>query len=178
MTTRMAFLDKLKRKAQEPDSLRPPTPREECDALLDEAMKMALRLVEAHGRHFPFCLAITSAGERTSFAADDREVQDGDVLFDAIRQRVLTAIRDRQLRAAALVKNVHYHLAKDAAPREAVQVTLDHLREARGCTCYLPYRMIDGRVVPDEVFATDPVEVLFTDKATFVAGSDGDVRTR
>src|SRR5438552_2352317 len=138
----MAFLDKLKKKVQEPEPPRRLTPREECDALLDEALKMALRLVEAHGRHFPFCLAITTAGERINFAADDREVRDGDMLVDVVRQSVLTAIRDRQLRAVALAKNVRYHLATDAAPREAVQVTLDHLREARGWTCYLPYRII------------------------------------
>src|SRR6266403_2054348 len=112
MTTRMAFLDKLKKKVQEPAPPRPPTPREECDMLLDEAIKMALRLVEAHGHHFPFCLAITVAGERTNFAADDREISDGDLLFETVRQSVLKAIRDRQLKAVALVKNVHYHLAK------------------------------------------------------------------
>jgi hypothetical protein len=141
-------------------------------------MKMALRLIEAHGHHFPFCVAITTDGERTNFAADDREVGDADVLVDVVRRSVLTAIRGGQLRAVALAKNVRYHLATDAAPREAVQVTLDHLREARGWTCYLPYRIIDGRVVPDEVLATEPVEVLFADKATFLAGSNGEVRTR
>ncbi len=174
----MAFLDKLKKKVQEPEPPRAPTAREECDALLDDAIKMALRLIEALGHHFPFCLAITTAGERTNFAVDDREVRDSDMLYDVVRQSVLASIRDRQLRAVALVKNVRYHLAKDATPRGAVQVTLDHLREARGCTCYMPYRTVDGRVMPDEVFATEPVEILFADRATFLAGSDGEVRAR
>jgi hypothetical protein len=169
----MAFLDKLKRKTQEPEPHRATTPREECDTLLNEATKMALRLVEAHGHHFPFCLAVTATGERTNFAADDREVRDPDVLFETVRQSVLTAIRNRQLRAVALVKNVRYHHADESTPRDAVQITLDHLREDRGCTCYLPYRLIDGRVVPEELFATDPVEAFFTDRATFLAGSEG-----
>ena len=56
----------------------------------------------------------------------------------------------------------------DKLKRMAIQVTVDHLRD-RACTCYLPYRIIDGRVVTDELFATEPVERLFTDKTTFIA---------
>jgi len=174
--TRMAFLDKLKRMVQEPQPPHASTPREECDALLDEPIKMALRLIEAHGSHIPFCLAITTAGERTNIAADDTEIRDADVLFESVRQHALTAIRDRQIRAVALANNVRYHRADDSTPRESIQVTIDHLRD-RACTCYLPYRITGGRVVPEELFTTDPVERLFTDNTTFIAGSGGEVTT-
>src|SRR5437763_4950511 len=134
---------------------------------------MALRLIETHGSHIPFCLTITTAGERTNIAADDIEIRDADVLFESVRQHVLTAIRDRQVRAVALAKNVRYHRTDDLTPRESIQVTVDHLHY-RACTCYLPYRIIDGRVVPEELFTTDPVQRLFTDKATSLAGSHGE----
>jgi hypothetical protein len=173
----MAFLDKLRRMAQEPQAPHAPTPREECDALLDEAIKMALQLIAANGNHIPFFLALDAAGKRTTIAPDDTQIRDPDVLFESIRQHILAAIRDKQLRAVALARNVRYHRSDDPTPWESIQVTLDHLKD-KACTCYLRYQIVDGQVVPGELFATDPVEKFFTDKATFIAGSDGAVHTR
>jgi len=56
-------------------------PREELDALLDAALRLALRLVEKHGCHIPFAFTVTTAGNRTDIAADNAVVTDAEQLF-------------------------------------------------------------------------------------------------
>ena len=173
----MSWAERLQKRINEPRATCLPAPREELNGLLNEAINMAVKLIEQHGNHIPFCFAITFAGERTDIAADDTKIRDPDLLFESVRQRTLESIRTLRLRAVALARNVRFHRPTDPEPRDAVQVTLDHLSDSAR-TCYLPYRVVDGRVVADELFATDPVERLIADKATFIAGSAGEVKGR
>lgn len=173
----MSFLEKLQREAGKTPRQHTPTPREELDSLFDDAVKMALRLIEKHGCHFPFGMAISIDGERVNVAADDREMQDIEILFENIRRRIMDGIRQGQFRAIALAKNVAFRRAQNEPPTQSIQVTLDH-REANACTCYLPYQIAQGRIITGELFATEPLERFFLDKAKFIVGLDGNIRGR
>src|SRR5438552_3431687 len=102
------------------------TAKDELNSLLNDAIRMALRLVEKHGSHIPFCIAVTTAGERISTAADDTGLPGADVLLTAVRQHIKDALRERRYRAIALARNVEYQSARDGLRTDAVQVTLDH----------------------------------------------------
>ncbi len=135
-------------------------PEDELNGLLNEAIKMALRLTEKHGCHVPFGMVISTVGERIDIAADDTEVRDVDVLFETVRRRILDGVRDNQFRAIALVNNVSFRLRPGDTPTDAVQIMLDHER-GRASTCYLPYHIVDNRVFPAEIFATEAIERFF-----------------
>lgn len=136
------------------------TPKEELNSLLNDAIGMAIRLVEKHGSHFPFCMAITTSGERTSIAADDSNLPGADALLAGIRQHLSDASREKRYRAIALARNVEYRSAPDGLRTDAVQVTLDH-QQGSPVTCYLPYQMAQGKVVPGELFAVQAEERFF-----------------
>jgi len=137
------------------------TPKDELNSLLNDAIGMALRLVEKHGSHIPFCLAVTTAGERTSVAADDTGLPGADALLAGVRQHIAEALREKRYRAVALARNVEYQSARDGSRTDAVQVTLDH-EQGTTVTCYLPYQKARGAVIPGELFAVNPEERFFT----------------
>jgi hypothetical protein len=141
------------------------TPREELNRLLDDAIKMALRLIEKHGSHIPFGMVVTTLGERTDIAADDTEVRDLDALFETVRDSIAEGVRGGRFRAVALAKNVSFRLRESETPTPAIQITLDHERHD-ATTCYLPYKLENGSAVPGEIFATQAVEQFFSNKRT------------
>lgn len=136
------------------------TPKDELNSLLDNAIGMAIRLVEKHGSHIPFCMAITTAGEYINIAADDTGLPGTDALLAGVREHITDALREGRYRAIALARNVEYRSAQDGSRTDAVQVTLDHV-EGSPVTCYLPYLLAQGRVVPGELFAIAPEERFF-----------------
>ena len=168
----MAFLDKLKKLVQQAPAPAVVPTGEELNALLNKAIQMATRLIEAHGSHVPFCMAISTEGERVNVAVDDSNLSHADVLLESLRKHIADAVRNKKYRALVLARNVTYRSGANAKEVEAIQLTLDHLKDCPS-TYYLPYRLVDGRVVLDELFATEPVEQFFLSKASFVAGQDG-----
>jgi hypothetical protein len=140
------------------------TPKDELNSLLNDAITMAIQLVEKHGSHIPFCMAITTSGERTSIAADDTKSSAVDALVAGIRQHIAEALHEKRYRAVALAQNVEYRSAKDGIPTDAVQVTLDH-ENASPVTCYLPYRLMQGKLQPGALFAVQAEEKFFVKTA-------------
>jgi hypothetical protein len=140
------------------------TPKDELDSLLNDAIGAALHFVEKHGCHMPFCMAITTSGERTNVAADDSKLPGPDALLGGIRQHLAEALREKRYRAVALTRNVEYRSAPDGKPTEAVQVTLDH-EQGSPVTCYLPYQLAGGKVLPGQLFAVQAEEKFFAHAA-------------
>ena len=136
-------------------------PREELNQLLNEAIEMASKLIERHGAHFPFAMAITISGERVNIAADDRETRVATVLFESVVKEVLRGAKAGEFRGVAVARNIDYVSAQTRERTDAIQVTLDHVGD-EPCTCYLPYRKLGaGSYQPGELFATDPVLRVF-----------------
>lgn len=140
------------------------SPKDELNSLLNDAIGMAIRLVEKHGSHILFCMVITTAGEHINIAADDTALPGADALLAGMRQHIADAVRERRYRAVALARNVEYRSARNGSRTDAIQVTLDH-EQASPVTCYLPYQLAQGRVVPGELFAVAPEERFFSHDA-------------
>jgi hypothetical protein len=146
------------------DKLPDPMPhgpaRQELDALLNDALQMALQLVAKHGSHMPFAMIVTPAGKRANIAADDRTVHDREVLFATVRTELTKTILQQGVRSFALAQNVRYTRRDTGESSDAVRVQLEH-SNGQSVTCYLPYRITAGQPVPGEVVATDSTEKLF-----------------
>lgn len=109
---------------------------------------------------FPFCLAISTSGERANIASDDSKMPGVDSLLAGIRQHITAAVHEKRCRAVALARNVEYRSARDGARTDAVQITLDH-EEGSPVTCYLPYQLAQGKVLPGQLFAVQAEERFF-----------------
>src|SRR5689334_8094288 len=117
----MAFLDKLKKLVQQAPVTAVNLPREELNTLLNAAIEMATKLIEAHGNHIPFCIAITPNGERVSVAVDDSTGLSTDAMVDSLRKQVAESVRENKYRALVFAKNVTCRLGSDGQEADAVQ---------------------------------------------------------
>lgn len=133
--------------------------KEEQNRLLNEAINMAFKLIERHGAHMPFGMAIRQNGERVNIAADDSETQQVDALAGAVLQELEAKCAQREFRAVVLAINITYRSAVDGSGVDAVQLDLDHLN-GKPVTCMLPYRIENG-VIPGELFAIEPKRRFF-----------------
>lgn len=141
--------------------------REELDLLLNDAIAMALKLIERHGSHVPFGMAMTQSGERVNVVAGDRETQAVNALAQAVLHELNAKCARREFRAVVFAVNVTYRSAVDGTVVDAIQMDLDHA-SGRPVTCILPYRH-DNEVTPGELLAIEPVRRFFQ---SIILGSD------
>jgi len=147
----------------EPQSGALPGPRAELDALLDAAMRKALRRVQEGGSHLPFALAITTAGEHVEITADPDDPADPQAAHERLLRRIAEAIAAGRCRALALARKIELTHTVSGRKTDAVQVTLDHAR-GEAVTCTMPYDLRLGRLSTAELVATAPVARFFVAK--------------
>jgi hypothetical protein len=136
------------------------TPKDEMNELLNGAISMAIRLLEKHSSHVPFCMAISSTGDRLNIAIDDGGIPGASALIDRLRGHIADSMQAMKYRSVALAQNVDYQSADSGLRVDAIQITLDH-ENGSPVTCYLPYKIEVGKVIPGKLFAVDPVERFF-----------------
>jgi hypothetical protein len=137
------------------------TARQECDALLNTAITMAMRLLNVHGSHLPFAMVLDSDGGQTNIAADDTEIQDRDALAAAVQDKVKSMCAGGKLRAIAFARNISFRRSPEGPSITAVEVSLDHAQD-HAVTCILPYELGPlGEPRPGELFAIDPRVTFF-----------------
>jgi hypothetical protein len=136
------------------------TPRDEMNSLLDTAMRLALRQVQAQGKHESFALAIDAAGEQVSIGDEVPTLLDPETRHGRISALVAAAIAAGKLRAVALVRNISLTHAPTGKQADAVEVVLDH-RDDSAIRCYMPYQFAKGKFQTAQLVATAAPERLF-----------------
>jgi hypothetical protein len=139
------------------------TPRDELNALLDAAMRQALRQVQEQGKHAPFALAVTTDGEQVSIDADGQSLPDPQARHAWITAQLAEAIATGRYRAIAVTRNISLTHNNSGKQTEAVEVTLDH-RDDQAVTCYLPYEFRRGQVSTAQIMATAATTSFFPGK--------------
>jgi hypothetical protein len=135
--------------------------KEKLNELLNDALTMAQKLIEEHGSHIPFAMAVNGQGNRVNIAVDDIDRPGADVHISTLLSVLRERCGSRELAAVAFVRNVEYQSAVDGTLVDAIEVNLDHV-EAEAVTCYLPYSLAEKRrFVAGELFATAPREIFF-----------------
>lgn len=140
------------------------TARDELNALLDTAMRQALRQVQEQGRHAPFALAVTTDGEQINIDADAQPLPDPHARHAWITARLAEAVAAGRYRAVAVARNISLRHTTSGKQTEAVEVTLDH-RDDQAVTCYMPYEFRRGQVSTAQIMATAAPSPFFTKRA-------------
>jgi hypothetical protein len=131
----------------------------EANELLHHALSIALGMLNNDTGFPPFCLAVTVSGKRLNKIVDTSIETDPAVLASSLRAAICRDCASLQYRCVAFTRNVM--VADDLEkPEDAIEVTIQQLG-ATHTTCYLPYRRVNGRPVPGEIYATEPVESFF-----------------
>ena len=137
------------------------TAKDEMSMLLNDAIEMASHLIQKHGTHIPFAMAIDAQNERIDIAVDDTSMPSVDQLINDLLKAVRQGCDDKKYRVIAYANNVNYKSASDSADVDAIQITIDHIDDA-AITCYLPYTFgSDQAFQPGELFATEPQLTFF-----------------
>lgn len=141
------------------------TAREEMDALLTEAIRVAIHFLEKRGRFFPFAVGMDGDGRIQhfmAFAGDEQSETDPQI------EQTIQAVRvsaDRgEIRGAAIVSDVFIRSAPGVDPSDAIRIQIEHLGGSP-VTCYLPYQWQlepeTATVQPGTLFAEVGIAVLF-----------------
>ncbi len=136
------------------------TPRKELDSLLDTAMRLALRQVQAQGKHESFALGIDNAGEEINIGDDVPALLDPETRHARISAQVAAAIAAGQVRAVAVVRNISLTHTPTGKQADAVEVILDH-RDDTAIRCYMPYQFSKGKFQTAQLVATAAAERFF-----------------
>jgi hypothetical protein len=111
-----------------------PQAQQDLDGLLEPALGFAQQQLAQHGEFFPYAVVVRTDGQTEMVAARPDAGEDRPASADVITAcRTTLAERRDQLRAAAVVADVHLPDGSDA-----VQVELEHT-EGPALTIQLPY---------------------------------------
>lgn len=127
--------------------------RSDMDALLDDGIKTALRLLEKNGEFFPFAVAMSEQLEIRHVHAlmtEDRPPSTAviDSLLAALREQAV----QKELIAAAIVSDVRLTDTKSARKFDAIQVEIEGI-DSDPVRCLLPYEIASGEVRQGELTA-------------------------
>jgi len=138
------------------------TPKEEVEALMNEGIAFATKLLSEHGEFFPFGVTMHSLGEIQYVAAYDGDEHPPS---EEIANLLLAAFRDRatagEYKATAIFINVTLRDQTDGSGRDAVQAGLDHL-SGYSVNVFFPYSLSQsGNVEFDDLVATARESTIF-----------------
>lgn len=125
----------------------------ECEAVLNEMVPFAERLLQGHGEFFPFGGAMTASGETVYIAGyDGREQPPSADIIHLLNEAFRSGARSGQYKATALVYDVHVMLPSSGQMSDAVAVSLNHC-DNYSAVVLLPYQLQNGNVEFGEAFA-------------------------
>lgn len=129
-------------------------PKDEVDALMNEVLPFAQKMLAEHGEFYPYGGAISSKGEFIHVGAHDGDEHPPSQRLIAILTESFQAqAKAGAYTATAIVFDVRVKPPSSEQKTDAIQINLDH-RDGMSVECFLPYQ-IRGKndVVYGEMFA-------------------------
>jgi hypothetical protein len=141
------------------------SPDDELKQMLEKLAGHALDNIEKFGFHLPVCLGHSPTGESVWFVSE--KSSGGQVDFQACRESVLQTTRlwisEGKIAAVAFATVVHVKVADPDGTHfesEAVKILVDHV-DKKGYAAYLPYRLVDGKAIPEKIYYHELPERFF-----------------
>ena len=130
-----------------------PTPKEQCEDLLDAVLPMAKKLLKDHGEFFPFGATLKADGQVASVMAyDGKDKPPSQPLIDQLRNGFRADASNHAILASALVYDVRVVPPGTSTKTDAIAVELDH-KDNYSVVVFFPYRIHDGSVDVQEPFS-------------------------
>jgi len=125
----------------------------DCEALMNDLLPFAHRMLREHGAFHPFGGTISREGDITQVGAYTGEEYPPGTDLREVMRRSFRAGADA-LETTAIVCDVRITPPGEDAPRDAIQVELDH-RDGYGAVVFFPYEISpSGELMIDAPFAS------------------------
>ena len=134
----------------------------ECEALMNEALPFAQRMLAEHGEFHPYGLVMKSNGEIAYVGAyDGRELPPSQNLIDLLEAGFQREAAAGEYKATALVCDVLVIPPGGDMKRDAISVALDHRCDDYSVIVYFPYLRTAGVVTLRDPFAHEGQRKIF-----------------
>jgi len=138
-----------------------PTPKSQCEELLDAVMPFAEKMLAAHGEFYPFGASMKPNGEIAQAAAyDGRELPPSQPLIDLLREEFAADAKAASIIASAVLYDVRAVPPGSQEKTDAVAIELDH-RDNYSVVVLFPYTIERGTVTLGEPFAHEGAFLIF-----------------
>jgi hypothetical protein len=130
-----------------------PTPKSQCEDLLNAVLPFAKKMLSEHGEFYPFGASMKPNGEIIQAASyDGRERPTSQSLIDILRDSFRAEAKSGAIIACATVYDVRTVPPGATAKTDAVAVELDH-RDSYSVVVLIPYTLSRGSVQFAEAIA-------------------------
>jgi len=127
--------------------------KQDMCSVLNEAIALAMFLLQKNGEFHPFAVVLTRQGEMRHKQAWTQHCSSS---ADQIRELLRSGLRRYGLqeayRATAVVSDTRLRPIDGGSSRDAIRVEIEDAAEPP-VTCYLPYMFDSGQVRPGEIMA-------------------------
>jgi hypothetical protein len=138
-----------------------PTPKSQCEELLNAVLPMAKKFLSTHGEFYPFGASMKPDGQIVQTAAyDGREHPLSEPLIHLLRQSFRAQAKDGAIIASATVYDIRTIPPGATDKTDAVAVELDH-RDSYSVIVLFPYSITAGTVRFGAAFAHKGTFTIF-----------------
>ena len=140
-------------------------PKRDAEALLNDLLPFAKTMLAQHGEFHPYGGYIKADGSIVQVGAVDprTDTPRATDLLEIIKAEYRIRARTGDIKATALVSNVHVMPPHQASKCDAIQVTIEHA-DSYCADVFLPYQVHkDGELVFGEMFAQQGERSVFLD---------------
>ncbi len=133
----------------------------DLNALLDDLLPFAKRLLDAQGEFYPFGGSITSDGRHISVGAKgESDRPKSKELIDLMTANFRSEASEGQIRAAGVCFDVRIVPPEQVDQTDAIQLALE--RENEALDVFIPYAQLpDGEFTYGEMFASQRTATFF-----------------
>lgn len=138
-----------------------PSPKEQCETLLDSVLPFAEKMLKEHGEFYPFGATLKRDGTQALAAADNgTDKPASQPLIDLLKSGFRAAAVKGDIVASALAYDVRVTPPGSSTKTDAVAVELDH-RDGYSVVVFFPYTVKSGSVVFGDAFANAGANSIF-----------------
>ena len=128
---------------------------EVLNLLLDHSLSMACDQLEKEGFFYPFSYAMDPSGElmRSGELTEEEKSADPEQIIAQIHAMLAAGCRQKLHKAVAVVTDIKVERFKAEGFVRAIEASIEH-EDGSGYNCFLPYRVIDGKIQYGSLFHT------------------------
>ena len=136
--------------------------KQECEKLMNEMLPLAEKMLTQFGEFYPYGGYMKCNGEIVHVGAKEpgTDRPKSKELIALLKGSFRNLAASNECKATAIVYDVIVPLPDQNRKTDAIQIYLDHANNY-SAEVFLPYELIDGRVVYGEMFAQEGKYELF-----------------